>query len=288
MSLSPMLWLACRERWQSSLIWLVTILIILVAVTLWLLARAYGISSEVWKFWRYLGGVFTLLIYLGTASQASRFFLDARRNGLIELLLAAPLNGIEFVRGQWRALVRMFAAPVVIYLCIHLAATALSQRAGTMSMLGAVPTIAQEISVAAASTLVIAANLLALGWFGMWMGMTSKGANVATLKTLVFVQLIPWLVIWFVSWTGIGLAMMPLAIKSGGSKSFISWFPMLFTIVPLALSLVKDIFFVMLARRKLYSDFRALAVKALVPVQVAVPPPLSRPAAPPLLPARPS
>ena len=29
-----------------------------------------------------------------------------------------------------------------------------------------------------------AANLLALGWFGMWMGLTSRSTNLATLKTL--------------------------------------------------------------------------------------------------------
>jgi hypothetical protein len=44
-----------------------------------------------------------------------------------------------------------------------------------------------------------AANFMALAWFGMWMGMTSRSASLATLKTIAFVQVIPGLVFYFCS-----------------------------------------------------------------------------------------
>jgi hypothetical protein len=54
-----------------------------------------------------------------------------------------------------------------------------------------------QIVVAAAAGLTTVANRMALCWFGMWMGMTSRSANLATLKTILFVQVIPSFVIAF-------------------------------------------------------------------------------------------
>ena len=54
---------------------------------------------------------------------------------------------------------------------------------------------AMAVATALAAALSTAANLLALCWFGMWMGMTSRSANLATLKTILFVEIIPWFVI---------------------------------------------------------------------------------------------
>src|SRR6185503_5651553 len=125
--------------------------------------------------------------YLGTASQASRFFVDARRSGLIELLLAAPLNGKEIVQGQWRALVRMFALPMILFLVVRAAEEVLSTQVtwGFMWTTGGPgwEAMAMAIFTGLLTAVVTGANLIALCWFGMWMGMTSKNANFATLKT---------------------------------------------------------------------------------------------------------
>jgi len=40
-----------------------------------------------WFAWNYLVGQVTILLYLGAASQAARLFIEARRSGLLELLL---------------------------------------------------------------------------------------------------------------------------------------------------------------------------------------------------------
>ena len=82
---------------------------------------------EAWIVWSYLGGLFMLLLYLWAASQACRFFVEARRSGLLELLLVTPLSDRQIVRGQWQALLRMFGLPVALLLGVHVAGATLSQ-----------------------------------------------------------------------------------------------------------------------------------------------------------------
>lgn len=284
MNRHPLLWLACRERWQSVVVWTVT----LVMAGGFFALLLSNIPPAMWLFWSYLGGALTILLYLAAASQACRFLLEARQNGLIELLLAAPLNGREIVQGQWRALVRMFAAPVTVYLGVQFAATALSQHA-TWGLLAAMSKAGPQLAVALLTTLaktaVIAANLIALGWFGMWMAMTSKSANFATLKTLLFVQVIPWLVIQFTSAMIIPLLLIPALMKSASGSANpntiaggVAWFPILFMAVTVLLTLGKDAFLIWLARKNLFGNFRTLAVRAVMPVKLAIPPPIARPA----------
>ncbi|MBE0540083.1 MAG: ABC transporter permease subunit [Verrucomicrobia bacterium] len=281
MSRHPLLWLACRERWQAVVVWTVTLLM---AGGFFALLLS-DMPSEMWLFWSYLGGALTILFYLAAASQACRFLVEARHNGLMELLLAAPLNGREIVQGQWRALVRMFAAPVTVFLGVQFAATALSYHAtwGLMAAMGeAGPQLVVALLALLAKTAVIAANLIALGWFGMWMAMTSKSANFATLKTLLFVQVIPWLVIQFASAMIIPLLLMPALMKSASGSANpntiaggVAWFPILFTAVTVLLTLGKDVLFILLARKQLFGNFRELAVRAVMPVKLAIPPPIT-------------
>jgi ABC-type transport system involved in cytochrome c biogenesis permease component len=292
LSRSPVLWLACRERWQSLLIWAVT-LFVLTGFSAVLLS---GLPTQVWFIWNYVGSALTLIFYLGTASQAGRFFVEARRSGLIELLLAAPLNGREIVHGQWRALLRLFALPATLFLCVQFAAQAISSQA-TWGALGITGGAGGEELVAIfsgfVSAVVVAANLIALCWFGMWMGMTSKSANFATLKTALFVQVIPWFAITFASSLLSFLVVIPMlaqtATGSGpkaASAGPMAWFPFLSTTVAGVLALGKDSLFVVLARRKLYSQFREMAARVVAPLHVAPPRPRPRPiAAPPKIPA---
>jgi hypothetical protein len=112
------------------------------------------------------------------------------------------------------------------------------------------------------------ANLIALGWFGMWMGMTSKNNNLATLKTILFVQVIPWFVIVFASAIGSMLIMMPALFRSSKSSGAVTafYFPILFsTIFPVILSVAKAILFFLWSRRRLYGSLRERAARTTGP-----------------------
>ena len=113
----PVAWLACRERWQSLGLWAIALLTAGGFVTVLIGA----VPKESWIVWNWIGGLFMLIIYLWAASQACRFFMEARRSGLLELLLATPLSESQIVAGQWQALLRLFGLPVLLLLGVHAA-----------------------------------------------------------------------------------------------------------------------------------------------------------------------
>ena len=321
MGRDPVTWLTSRERWQSRGLWAMAIIAVGGVVTV-LVGEP---KVEAWIIWNYVGGLFTLLLYLWAASQACRFFVEARRSGLLELLLTAPLNDRQIVRGHWLALLRMFGLPVALLLGVHVTASTMSQlgfqriatqvskvtsatftnQSGTLTSqtfsvsttvvispqatTNAAPASSafpartsprqagMALAAAAAAALSTGANLLALLWFGMWMGLTSRNANLATLKTILFVQVIPWFVIAFAASMLVGLLMSGFALRAGSipPASFFAWMPLLSALVAAAVAVAKDVGFIIWSRKKLHSCLREQA--ALNPGQprFPAPPPVS-------------
>jgi len=274
---------------------------------------AKGVSWT-WWLWSYLGGFLSLVLYLAVASQAGRFFVEAQRTGLLELLLATPLTVGQIVQGQWRALLRLFALPLVVCLLAQLLGAYAVQRASLTSFRttppAAVGTNAATTNVAVitstsasgtttttisitvvpvaiglGTSITFLANLCALGWFGMWMGLISKNTNAATLKTIVFVQIIPWFVITFASGLIIPLVLLPKLMSrtfSVGAQPMV-WYSLLTSGVGFLLALAKDVGFLFWARQKLYSDFRETAISAVAPIRVPFPQPAQVAEAPPVI-----
>jgi hypothetical protein len=209
---------------------------------------------------------------------------------LIELLLVGPLSTRQIIHGQWRGLLKMFAAPVVLIVILQAAAmllmegpswesTSFSQQwaeawviAGFSSMLSAVAVVA---------------NMAALTWFGMWMGLTSKSINFATFKTLLFVQIIPWFAIMFGWLTLRSMLAAATFSNSGGSPSWVRWWPYLDTLFVASMYLGKDAAFIVWTRQRLYTSFRERASRnwaqsysaaaTVPPVRAVTPPPIPAP-----------
>jgi ABC-type transport system involved in multi-copper enzyme maturation permease subunit len=312
---NAVLWLACRERWQAAGIWT---MVLLAGSGFGLLV--WKLPREAWMLWNYLGGFIMLFLYLWAASQACRIFIEARRSGLSELLLTSPLDGKQIVSGQWQALWRMFGMQVILFLCLHTAAAALSQeswrrvaaqagaaassiststnsssqtviiqnrpaRSSARNPSGKVvpraPVIVTLVAALAAATSATA-NIVALCWFGMWMGMTSRTAIMAALKTFAFVHIIPWVVISFTSAIVTFTVLMPRMMSGGAvaGTQFIAWYPLLTTVLTAALTIAKDIGFFVWSREKLYSSFREQAARTFgrpASAPPPVPPPIARP-----------
>ena len=308
----PLAWLVCRERWQSVVMWIMA----LVTAAGFLAVLCSALPVGVWITWNYVGGLFTLVLYLWAASQACRFLIEARRSGLIELLLATPITEKQIIHGHWQGLRKMFGLPVLLLLSAVVAGAVLSQRsfqsiasqagrfatsvstnqsgattnqgvvaynnvtihstgvisssnAGTNTALTpTAPSLGSAgqlwiptIVAAAAAALGTAGNLLALGWFGMWMGLTTRTANLATLKTILFVQVIPWFVIAFGSMMLMGLVMTGFFRGSSSIQPtrWLVWWPLVSAVVSTILALIKDITFITWSRKRLYSSFREQA-----------------------------
>jgi hypothetical protein len=139
------------------------------------------------------------------------------------------------------------------------------------------------VAAAAAAALSTGANLLALCWFGMWMGLTSRSANLATLKTILFVQVIPWFVIAFTTTLVVGLMLSGLAFRASPTQpaSFFAWLPLLSALLAAVLAVAKDIGFILWSRKKLYSCLREQAALNLGQPRFATPPPVSLSGPPP-------
>jgi len=313
LSRDTIVWLACRERWQSLGIWIIA----LIGVAAFI-AVAVGLPIEYWAAWQFIRWFFLFAFYLWASSQASRFFVDARKSGLTELLLAAPLSEGQIVRGHWRALLRMYGLPILILIGLNLGGALLSSNswgrmsrtamttAGTSSItnsingtnvvttttvsngvitvttingtnvstqvtrqpFGGTPTSSAALLIsivtAGASGLTLAANLIALCWFGMWMGVTSRNANFATLKTLLFVQIIPVMVIYFSAQILSLLLFIPMLNKTSSASSSFGFmlFPLISTLTVCLLSVGKDIFFIVWSRNRLYGSFREQAARS--------------------------
>jgi hypothetical protein len=252
------------------------------------------VPPQVWVGWSVVGGLLASGLYLWVASQAARLFVEARRSGLIELILTSPVDSKDIVDGQWRALWRMFGAPVLVLVAVESAGVWLSQQVtwGTVASQGGVAISQTLIAVAsvAITAVTTAGNLLALAWFGLWMGLTSKNISLAVLKTIAFVQVVPWFVIQFVALTAVGLVMVPILTKAAAASTAQQsalWFPMFIAVVSGALFLAKNLGFFFWSRRLLYSSVRQQAARNLQPsvsvtapraaaagVPPAIPPPL--------------
>jgi len=272
---NPVLWLAARNRWLSRLVWIATLFSI--GLFIW---RLIYYSQKGRLFWmRELEGLFQVLIrllfFLWVASQASRFFVDATRNGALELILVTPATPAQIVKGQWRALCRTFLIPGLLLLAVSLTSELLQLQELWKNMPpgqvvggpGNFNMIHYQIVGMVTGILSYAANLFAVAWFGMWMGMTTRKPTMAVLKTICFVVVLPWLGLVFCE----VLTGFLLRLPKWGTR-FPFWTA---TALVSGLSVAKDLFFIFWSRHRLAHRFRQQAAQeGRVPRRWNVPPPL--------------
>ncbi|MGZ5567848.1 MAG: ABC transporter permease [Limisphaerales bacterium] len=322
---NPIFWLASRERWQVRWLW-----VAVVAGIALQLALLFGWQKDsstkliLTMLLGYLQGLIWLFVYVWTASQATRLFVEATRSGFMELLLATPLTVREIVRGNWHAFLKTFGWPLLLMLAVQLVVTPITQRrsyaglgksvaasqariaqlknnnatnqaktnsvgllpqtnastasaTSTNTIITVTPagitmpdiSLAMTIAMAIAGVITYATNLAAISWFGAWIGMTTKNANIAILKTLAFVLVIPWFVISFVG--GIATMLMFIPTFRGGFTGNVMWFPLITVGVTSVLKVATDAAFITWARRKLYSNFREQATKGMSPTIIGPP-----------------
>src|SRR5206468_3076732 len=129
-----------------------------------------------------------LVLYIWVAAQASRFFVEARRHGALELILCTPITISQIISGQWAALQRLFVLPAGVSLVMQAAVVALqvqmfAGKTGTTFMVspggGNVDFGLYQIITGVVGAVEFLTGLCALSWFGMWTGLTTKKSNVA-------------------------------------------------------------------------------------------------------------
>lgn len=294
---NPVLWLILRERGYAQVIWVVTLMVILSAIGVW--TQAGRNPGVVWIMASGFG-LLVLFLYWSIASLASRFFIDARSSGLLELLLASPLTITQILRGPCYAWLRVLALPLGLWLMFQAilnfqaSYVAMNTASGTQTATGGPSVVRVSTNSPTASTgtpasgasaqlilpwnemlasfwfrlvstvtslATLAGNLAALALVGLWMGLVTRRHALATFKTLLFVQVIPWVVISFTVGIGGSMALMisQWVFPNTGfpSADVMRWYPVVMTILPAVLAVAKDVGFILWAKRRLTTQLRA-------------------------------
>ncbi len=190
LGINPIYWLAARKERDRVLLEVFVPVVVLAAVGLFLLGRLFdgytlGLASV-------LNLGVTLLLKLLVAWHACATLAEAKRTGAVELLLATPLKVEDIIRGHWQALQRFFLWPTLATLLLPVAPAmdALLRQPPTGSALLFLPIPAMTLFGMATFVL----DLVALGWVGMWMGLSQTKTLQAFGKTVLFVMIVPTLV----------------------------------------------------------------------------------------------
>jgi hypothetical protein len=117
-------------------------------------------------------------------------------------------------------------------------------------------------------------EMIALGWFAMWMGLSSKKTSHAVLKTLLYVKVVAPFAISFVA----GIVMIPMVISG------VFWASQL--IVSPIMVVGTYLILVVIARPKVIHGFRRFVMET-GQTAVYLPPPLPARPAPPVIPGTP-
>jgi ABC-type Na+ efflux pump permease subunit len=187
---SPFLWLMQRNRFQNRWVWLglgLTAFIILGLVMLifWLDKRrlefdviALIILTPVWYF----------TVKLGVAGAASQRLAEEKAGGTLELLLSTPLTPEEIARGVWLALKRQFLWPVVATLVLIGVTTVAAAFFWTQMD---APERVNWLATGLAVAIMLVVDVAALGWAGIWYGLSAKDAKQASSSAYGMIMAVP-------------------------------------------------------------------------------------------------
>ena len=291
LAVNPFYWVAARARGQSLMLWLV-----LLAVTgfflFWMVSAPNNWDNAPIHLWPsfLLHGIVKLWIALA----ACRRFIEDRRTGALELILASPLTPGEILRGQWRALWRQFCGPVLFVLVLD----------GLLLFYGCAAMAGEKwiwqllfVQIFGAGVLVFLADLVALAWLSMWRGMKARHSYVAWLWSVVQLLVLPWVIFYVVVTAVVMLLFIPNFIRGAGiswsststMESLLEWVPHILTGNWFFLSIAAAIFSAWWARRCLHRYFRHQATLSYQPVKTGAPrvaPPPTPPTPPGPLPPR--
>jgi hypothetical protein len=241
---NPIAWLLQRQRGIQALLWAGA----LVSLTHYgsfalglrfLSPRSYAsVASPLLR-------VVTVIESALFAWAASRFFVEARRTGALEVLLTTPCGAREIVSAQWDALKRLLRWPMLVLLAPTLLQTVLliatmqtSRSFGPGGLFG----LHYAISIVV-SLVNIFFGVGALCWLGLWFGLRARGQGQAIAWTISLAVGLPFLISILCS---ILLPMLTSTVVTGRSWTYwiILWLPQAMTLV-LYLGLIR------LARQRL-------------------------------------
>jgi ABC-type transport system involved in multi-copper enzyme maturation permease subunit len=235
----------------------------------WLAARPYLKISYVWTSMGLMGvwWVFTTLV-IGHIDDAANYTLafllngmlklwmiteaghqlaEDKRSGAFELLLSTPLSARDMVRGQWLALRLQFLKPLAVAVVVEL---------GMMILNPSREGVAQGRCIWLAGIFMLLADVVTVGWVAMSAALTAKNHGRATLRTAIWILLVPWLIFGAVQ-IATSLCVFLFSVDSWkpGWRYDLGWW--------FGLGMLVDVFFLRRAVRRLRTSFRQMVLEPL-------------------------
>ena len=193
-----------------------------------------------------------LLLKLWVASESTRLLGEDRRTGALELVLSTPLSVDQVLEGNMLALEQQFTWPVTIVLCAD--AAMLVGGSVDQFLYGSTGWVLMSLGM----LIVFIADLYALSWVGLWLGLTSRSANRAFRGAISRVLVLPWIV--FI----VGLSLVATARWQTFEPSENG-----LLIAAFLISTAADVFFFFWARNNLRQHFRLAAAHQFTPRDLA-------------------
>jgi ABC-type Na+ efflux pump permease subunit len=249
LDLHPIVWLCSRRRLDAPLLWLA----LAAGAVLWFICALRW--PEDWfdeSIYVMTAIAAHVTIKFWIASLAVRQIAEDRRTGALELVLSTPLTHQEIVRGHLRALKRLFAGPIAVVLVMDavLAIACLYVGDWPGAAFSSDNWLLFFLFLGSMGTLV--ADAWALGWLGLWFGLTMNRSNRASGAAIWRVVFLPGIVMWF-GGTCLAFGGAFGALNSGGPETFlVLWF---------ILGFVNAVVWYAFAERRLMEQFRSAAAK---------------------------
>jgi hypothetical protein len=244
---NPIAWLLQRQVGIQALLWAGALVGFIQFGAFSIMPRFLGSSS-------YLSVVWPLALATTTlegalfAWAASRFFVEARRTGELELLLTTPFGARQIVSTQWSVLKRRLRWPIVVMLAPTLLQTAVTLAAmRTSSSFGPGGSFRLHYVISSLANLVdIFFGVGALCWVGLWFGLKAGGQARAIVWTVGLVKVLPYLIVILCS------ILFAMLAKSGlGVRTPPFWIIMS---LPQAVTLLLYLGLIRLARQRLLGE----------------------------------
>src|SRR5205809_2103511 len=113
---NPIYALASRHRWPHWVFWA---LVGIVTINIYWLTIGSRRNPGLYQFHLHFSTAMYFINRVWIAAMACRFFVEARRNNALELMLTTPIEVRTIARGRRRALIRLFFWPVVAIGLLH-------------------------------------------------------------------------------------------------------------------------------------------------------------------------
>jgi hypothetical protein len=118
---NPFFWLASRSVWPTLQIWAFLLSCpLLWGWLVWLTWARRGINVTI-VFVVAMGASWVVTLLVAVPAEACRCLVEDKESGVLELVLGTPFQAPGIVRGQWLALVRRYAAPLLFVIVLSMA-----------------------------------------------------------------------------------------------------------------------------------------------------------------------